>query len=75
MLYKRMYSLLLLAYDELVPAPLLFLIGGRPRFFAVPSREKLFLELSSLSCGDDALDALGVLSLESFCKYFGFFNN
>lgn len=55
--------LLRLAYDEL--APRLFLVGGRPRFFA-PSLAKLFLELSSLSCGDDAREADGVLKRESF---------
>lgn len=59
-----------LAYDVL--APRLFFVGGRPRFLAA-SFEKLFLELSSLSCGDDARDAEGVLNLESFCRYFGFF--
>jgi hypothetical protein len=54
-------------------APRLFLVGGRPRLLA-PSLTELFLELSSLSCGDDALDADGVENVESFCKYFGFFN-
>jgi hypothetical protein len=55
-----------------VPAPRLFFTGGRPRgFFAFV---KLFRELSSLSCGDDALDADGVLKRELFWRYFGFFN-
>jgi hypothetical protein len=36
-----------------------------------PSLTELFLELSSLSCGDDARDADGVEKVESFSNYFG----
>lgn len=69
-----MHSLRRLAYDVLGP-PRLFLVGGLPRFLFALAREELFLELSSLSCGDEARDADGVLNRESFCKYFGFFKN
>lgn len=55
--------LLRLAYDEL--APRLFFVGGRPRLLTF-SFEKHFRELSSLSCGDDARDAEGVLMRDSF---------